>query len=221
MAHIHRPGLRRCLVAAAAALAGSGVLGAAAQVITDPTNSVEVATGGDPSSAYLLAVSDGGTASGTGAAVAVGTGQASSQNVALSTGGQAYACGGHFPVAVSPLGAAALSCQGSQVSDPSGLGLWGVGAGCSSGAYLAAGDGCASSSNGVATGVSGDASGRVSATTVAGNATAGSIAITDTGTAYACGGVNPVAFSAQGSSSTCRGTLPVGAHEGGLSVNGD
>lgn len=221
MLHIHnRAALRRCLVAGAAALAGSGLIGAAAQVITDPTNSVEVSTAGEASSAYLVAVSSGGngSASSTGVAVAVGSGQASSQTVAASTGGTASSCGGHVTLAFSLQGAG--SCPGSPVEDPSGLALWGVGDGCASGAYVAAGLICAGSSNGVAVADSGDAGGRVSATSVGGNASAGELAVAGGGSAYACGGPNPVAFSPTGPSSSCRGTLPVGAQEGGLSFNG-
>jgi hypothetical protein len=217
----HRAALRRCLVALVAGVAGSGLIGAAAAVITDPTNSIEVTTNGEPSSAYLAAVSDGGSADSTGVAVTVGSGAANSQNLAISTAGPATACGGHVPASVSePYQGGAYACAASPIEDPSGLNLWGVGLDCAGGAYVAVGWGCAGSSQGAAASVTGLASGRTSAVSAEGDATSGSLAVSGTGTAYACGGPLPVAAST-GPSSSCRGTaVPVGAHEGGLSMNG-
>ena len=212
---------RKCLLAIIAALSGIGVtaaLGVRAQVVQDPTGSVCIDTGSQGCTASDVAVSKGGNATSGGAAVSLGGGTATAEGgslpagrVAISTGGMAYACGSPVNVAVAP-SSTALSCPGSQVSDPSGQGLVGVGLSSASGRYVAVGGGGASSQSGAAIALNGQASGGPVAVGVFQNSSASDVAISGTGDATACGG--PVTFSESPSdphnpNPGCKGSLPL------------
>jgi hypothetical protein len=98
-------------------------------------------------------------------------------------------------------------CGQPLISDPTGENTF-MASECAGARYVAVGGSCATANDPDSVAVD-----------APGPATSGEAAVSTTGTAYACGGPLPIAFSG-GSSSSCRGALPAGAQEGGLSMNG-